>query len=87
MDAPPVVGEHIEHAQDEDEESGRPLRLEPNGDHTTCSQPDDRHERSADAPLSLNHKSQEEEDEQDAAGKKETSNQKEISLENPSAHL
>jgi len=75
MNAPPVVGEHIEHAQDEDEESSRPFGLEPDSDHTTCSQPDDRHKYSPDAPLSLDDKSQKEEDEQDAAGKKEAGNQ------------
>ena len=87
MDTPPVVGEHIERAQDENEEGGRPFRLEPDGDHTTCSQSDDRDEHSPDAPLPLDDKSQKEEDEQDAAGKKEADNQKEISSENPSIHL
>ena len=71
MNAPPVVGEHVEHAQDENEESGRPLGLEPDRNHTACTQPNDRHEHSPEAPLSLDHESQKQEDEQNAAGKKE----------------
>ena len=75
MDAPPVVGEHIEHTQDEDEESGRPLGLEPDRNHTACTQTDDRHKYSPEAPLSLDDESQKEEDEQDATGKEEAGNQ------------
>jgi len=71
MNAPPVVRKHVEHAQDEDEETGRPLGLEPDGNHTACTQPDDRHEYSSKAPLSLNNESQEEEDEQNATGEEE----------------
>lgn len=76
MDAPPVVDKYVEHAQDEDEESGRPFCLETDGDHPACTQTDDRHEYSPEAPLSLNDESQEEEDEQDATGKKEAGNQR-----------
>ena len=76
VNTPPVVGEHVEHAQDEDEESGRPFGLEADGNHPTCTQTHDRHKHSSDAPLSLNDESQKEEDEQDAAGKKEAANQR-----------
>jgi hypothetical protein len=81
MDAPPVVGKHVEHAQDEHEERGRPLGLEPYRNHTARAQPNDRHEHPPDAPLSLNHESQKEEDEQDPTGKKEAANQRVNSLE------
>jgi len=63
MNAPPVVHKHVERAQDEDEESSRPLGLEPHGHHTACTQTNDRHEYSPDAPLSLNDESQKQEDE------------------------
>ena len=76
MNAPPVVGKHIEHAQDQDEESGRPFGLETDGNHAACTQTDDRHEYPPDAPLSLEDKSQKEEDEQDAASKKEASDKR-----------
>ena len=62
MNAPPVVGEHVEHAQDEDEEGGRPLGLEPDRNHPACTQTDDRHEHPPDAPLSLDDESQKQED-------------------------
>jgi len=74
MYAPPVVGEHVEHAQEEDEESSRPLRFEADSNHTARSQTNDRHKHSSNAPLSLNHESQKEEDEQDPTGKKEAVN-------------
>jgi len=32
---PPVVGEYVEDAQNKDEECGRPLCFETNGDHDT----------------------------------------------------
>jgi hypothetical protein len=75
VDAPPVIGEHVEHAQDQDEESGRPLRLESHRNHPARTQPDDRHKHSSDAPLSLDDESQKQEDEQDTTGEKETANQ------------
>ena len=81
MNAPPVVGEHVEHAQDEDEESGRPLGLESYRNHTARCQPHDRHQESPNAPLALDHEPQEEEDEQDPTGKKEAANSNEISSE------
>ena len=73
MNAPPVICKHVEHAQDKDEESGRPLGLESNSNHPARTQPDDRHKHSSDAPLSLDDESQKEEDEQDATGEKEAS--------------
>ena len=81
MDAPPVIREHVENAQDEDEEGGRPLGFEPDGNHTACAQSDDRHKYSPDAPLPLDHESQKEEDEQDPAGKEEAGDQKKTALE------
>ena len=76
MNAPPVVGKHVEHTQDEDEEGSRPFSLETDGDHTTCAQADDRHKHSPETPLSLNDESQKEEDEQNATGKEEAANQR-----------
>ena len=76
MDAPPVVGKYVEHAQDEDVEGGRPFSLETDGNHTTCTQADDRHEHSPDTPLSLNDESQKEDDEQDATSKEEADNRR-----------
>ena len=74
MHAPPVVGKHVEHAQDEDEESGRPFSLESDGDHAACTEADDRHKHSPKSPLSLNNEPQKEEDEQNATGKEEAAN-------------
>jgi len=73
VNAPPVVCKHVEHAQDEDEESGRPLGFESNSNHAACTQPNDRHKHSSDAPLSLNDEPQKEEDEQDTTSEKEAS--------------
>lgn len=84
MNAPPVVDKHIERAQDEDEESSRPLGFEPYRDHAARSQPYDRHQHSCDAPLSLNDESQKEEDKQDATRKKEAEKKKPIRI---SIHL
>jgi hypothetical protein len=81
VNAPPVVCEHVEHAQDEDEEGGGPFGFEPDGDHAACGQSDDRHKHSPDAPLPLDHESQKEEDEQDATGKEEAGDQKKTALE------
>ena len=83
MNAPPVVHKHVERAQDQDEESGRPLRLEPYRDHTARSQPHDRHQHSCDTPLSLNDESQKEEDEQDAAGEKEAAKTNPVRIDSP----
>jgi len=71
MNAPPIVDEHVERAQDQDKESGRPLGLEPYRNHTARPQAYDRHQHSPDPPLSLNDEPQKEEDEQDATGEKE----------------
>ena len=76
MNAPPVVREHVEHAQNEHEESCGPLGLEPDSNHPACSQADDRHKHSSDAPLPLNDESQKQEDEQNPTGKKEAAKKK-----------
>lgn len=71
MHRPPVVGENIEGAEDENQECSRPFGLEANRDHSTCAQTDDRDKQTCNAPFALDNESQEQEDEQDTASKQE----------------
>lgn len=81
MNAPPVISEHVEHAQDQHQERRRPLCFEPDGNHPASTQPDDRHQHPPDAPLPLDDESQKEEDEQYATGEQEAANQSKNPLE------
>lgn len=67
VDAPPVVDDYVEHAQEDDEEARRPLGLEPNSNHSACSQPKYRDKCTRNRPLSIEHKSDEKEDEEHTA--------------------
>lgn len=69
--APPVVDEHVEDAQQEDEERGAVLCLEANGDHDAGSEADDGDEHAGKGPGALEDKADEEEDEEDASGELE----------------
>jgi hypothetical protein len=70
--APPVVGEHVEDAEHKDEERGRPLGFEADGNHDACGEADDGDEDAAQVPFTLDDETQEKEDEENTAGKKET---------------
>ena len=62
--APPVVDEHVEDTQGQDEENGRPFGLEANGDHTACCETDDGNEGTRPAPFSPDHETDEKEDQE-----------------------
>ena len=72
MHAPPVVGEHVEDAEHQDEECGRPFSLEADSDHDACGETDDGDEDTTQVPFTLDNEAEEEEDEEHTAGKKET---------------
>lgn len=71
MNTPPVVDEDVEHAEDENQERSRPLRLEADRHHCAGGQTNERHEEPANAPLSPEGESDEEEDKQDTSGEQE----------------
>ena len=73
VDAPPVVDKDVEDAEDEDEERGRPLGLEADGNHRARGETDERHKEPSDAPLAAEGEANEEENEQDASRKEEAS--------------
>jgi hypothetical protein len=63
VNTPPVVGEHVEDAEDDDKERGGPFGLETDGDHDASSEPKNGDKETCDAPLSLENESEEQEDE------------------------
>lgn len=69
--APPVVCEHIEYTQNDDEEDSRPLGFEANSHHAAGSETEERYEHSCNAPSTLKDKAEEQEDEEDATSKQE----------------
>lgn len=69
--APPVVDEHVEKAQHQYQETCRPFRLKPDGDHDTGREPDDGYEYASDAPFALKDESNEEENEEHATCEEE----------------
>jgi hypothetical protein len=71
VNAPPVVDEHVENAQQGDEETRAPLCLESNGDHDAGTETNDRDEHSGKGPFALEDEADEEEDEEDSTGELE----------------
>lgn len=71
VDAPPVVNEHIEHAQEDNQEARRPLGLETDSNHRARSETEHGHERTRNGPLAVEHESNEQENEEHAASKLE----------------
>ena len=69
---PPVVGKYVEDAQNKDEECGRPLCFETNGDHDTGGETEYWDEDARDAPRALEDESKEKEDQEDTTSEKET---------------
>ena len=67
VDTPPVVDEHVEDAEHDDEERGGPLRLETDCYHDARREANDRHEDTRDAPSTTKDEANEEENEQDAS--------------------
>ena len=63
VDTPPVVDEHVEDGEHNDKECRRPLGLEADSNHYARDQTNDRNEDTSDAPLALDHETQEEENE------------------------
>jgi hypothetical protein len=72
MYAPPIVGEDIEDAEDDDKEGSGPLGLETNGNHDAGNEPNNGDEHTRDAPFTLDDETQEEENQEDTTGKKNT---------------
>jgi hypothetical protein len=71
MHTPPVICEHVEHAQNDHKECGRPFSFETNSDHNAGREANDRNEYTGDAPCALNDESDEEEDEKHTSCEKE----------------
>lgn len=69
--APPVVGEYVEDAEDDDEEYSGPFGFEADGDHSACAESEDGDEYAADGPLALKDEAKEQENEEDASSKQE----------------
>lgn len=66
-DAPPVVDEHVEYGEQDDEERGRPLGLEADGDHPARDEAEDGDEHAGDGPFALDDEPDEKEDEEDSS--------------------
>jgi len=71
VDGPPVVGEHVEDTQDDDEEYRRPFGLKADSYHDAGRETKNGDEYTSNAPSSLKNKTEEQEDEKDATGKEE----------------
>lgn len=72
MNTPPVVDEHVENAQHNDEERRRPFRFEAYCNHGACSEADQGDKDTRYAPLATESEANEEEDEEYTACQKET---------------
>lgn len=72
VDAPPVVSEDVEHAEDEDKECSRPLGLEANGDHNTSPETNNRDDDAGNSPLALEDEANEQEDQENTSSQEET---------------
>jgi hypothetical protein len=71
MYGPPVVGEHVEDTQYNDKEGRGPFGLEANSNHDARGQSNNRDKDTHDTPFTLDHETQEQEDEQYTARKEE----------------
>ena len=71
MYRPPVVREHVEATQYEDEEDGGPFGLETDGNHSAGDKTNDGDENTRNAPFTLKDESEEKEDEENTSSKKE----------------
>jgi hypothetical protein len=68
---PEVVDQHVEDAQDHDQDGRAPLRLESDDNHDARNQTDHADQDSPDAPVALEDEANEEEDQQDSTGELE----------------
>ena len=71
MNTPPVVDKYVENTEQGNKERSAPFRLEPNSDHDTSAETDDRDEDSGKRPAALEDESDEKKDEEDTPGKLE----------------
>jgi hypothetical protein len=71
MNSPPIIGEDVENAQHHNQECGRPLGLEADGNHNTSSKTNEGDEDPDKAPFSLENESKEEENKEYSTCKKE----------------
>jgi hypothetical protein len=67
----PVVHKYVCDTQSSNQETSRPLCLEPDGDHDTSTEAEERDQKSEDAKLTLEHESDEEEDQEDSSSQLE----------------
>lgn len=72
--APPVVGEDVEYAENDNKEDGRPFGFETNSDHSACGETEKRDEYSGKVPFTLEDKTEEQEDKEDTSGEQEAGN-------------
>jgi len=71
MHAPPVVGEYIEDAQNDNEEGSGPLGFKANSNHAAGSETEERNKYPCDAPRSLDYESKKQENEENTACEQE----------------
>jgi len=71
MHAPPVVSEHVEDGEHDDEEGSSPFGFETDSHEDTGSETEDGNEDTGEAPLALEDKSNEKEDEEHTSRKLE----------------
>jgi hypothetical protein len=69
FNAPPIIREYIEGAQNDNEEGCWPLGLETNSYHNTRNKAHKRYQQARKAPLTLDHETKEQENKQDTTGK------------------
>lgn len=70
---PPVVGENVEDAQNNDQERSGPLGLETNRNHGASDKTNYGNQKAHKAPLTLNDETKEEENQENATSKQNTS--------------
>lgn len=71
MDTPPVVDEHVENAQHNNQERRRPLRFKAYCHHRACSEADQGDKDTRNAPFPTESEANEEENEENTSCQKE----------------
>ncbi len=71
LHTPPVICEHVEDAQHDNQKWSRPLGLKTNGNHDAGDEANKRHHDANEAPLTLKHESDEEKNKKDTTSKED----------------
>lgn len=71
VEAPEVVDDEVEYAQNENEHGGAPLGLESDHDHDACNETSQADNDSPETPVASEHETDEKEDQKDTASKLE----------------